>query len=396
MNLKEKSIGLIFLFFLSVANFAFSNENKIEKEIAKELTNIGFENVVVLAFLDSILVTYENRVFRYEAKVIQEVLSLLQNYDVYRTYIIIPQNRGIPAFTVLCQKKSDFSNILSVEVSFSVQPFWKKIKDKYNNSIYKKIDLVVYPQISAQFGSYGDPVVSRINCAPTLSTYLWQGMLFSFQYIWTVHNEFSNPNKGSSIGFLVFNQTLRLPYNLFSSITFGIFTKQRYGFDIETKKYWNDGKLVFGAEFGYTGHSSYQNKVLYYSDLDQWTYLLNAQYRFSKSEFCIKTTYGKFLYDDSGWRFDFSRQFNEINIGFFAMKTEAGRNGGFTFSIPIFPGKYSRRGPLQIRPAKYFSWEYRYRGLQKGGENYDVGGNVHKYLEQINPIHIQNQILTFY
>jgi len=84
-----------------------------------------------------------------------------------------------------------------------------------------------------------------------------------------------------------------------------------------------------------------------------------------------------------------------VEIGFFALKTERGSNGGFNFSIPIFPPKYLPTGRIRISPAKAFPWEYRYRGLPKGGIQYKTGNNLDGFMKRLNTDYIKNQMAGF-
>ncbi len=85
------------------------------------------------------------------------------------------------------------------------------------------------------------------------------------------------------------------------------------------------------------------------------------------------------------------REFGEVKIGFFALKTEQGRNGGFKFSVPLFPKKYPSKKWIRIHPAKEFSWEYRYRGLQLGGIEYSAGNKIEEFIELLNPAFVKSQ-----
>jgi hypothetical protein len=72
-----------------------------------------------------------------------------------------------------------------------------------------------------------------------------------------------------------------------------------------------------------------------------WTGYLNLSYRLNIYDLTVGVTGGRFISEDKSIRLDVSRKFGEISIGFFATKTLNGEaNGGFNFSIPLFPSKY--------------------------------------------------------
>ena len=88
-------------------------------------------------------------------------------------------------------------------------------------------------------------------------------------------------------------------------------------------------------------------------------------------------------------RFDLLRRFGEVEIGFFALKTGRGRNGGFNFSIPIFPPRYLPTGRIRISPAQAFPWEYHYKGLPLGGIQYNTGNDLDAFMKRLNPDYIK-------
>jgi hypothetical protein len=136
----------------------------------------------------------------------------------------------------------------------------------------------------------------------------------------------------------------------------------------------------------------YLKHVWYYSSVSTWTYLISGEYRFAGLDFTVKASYGKFLYQDTGWRFDATRQFGETDIGFYTVVTEAGRNGGFSVSIPIFPSKRLYPGRIRINPAPYFPWAYRYTSLPEAGIVYETRNNVDGFLKNLFPDFVKGQV----
>jgi len=236
-------------------------------------------------------------------------------------------------------------------------------------------------------------VESQINLAPEINTSLWKGMSLSVQLIIPLQNELGKEGDNLRPGLLTINQTLRLPHNAFVSATMGYFTQHRYGTDLKIKKYFANSKWSLGVNLGYTGYTSYLKGVWHYSDISLLTRFFNAEYRFSQFDLSLSATCGKFLYGDKGWRFDILRQFSEVDIGFFLLKTETGSNAGFNFSIPIFPPRYLPTGRIRISPAKEFSWEYRYKGLPKDGIQYKTGYRIDEFMKRLNPGYNKKQIV---
>jgi len=392
--------------FIILSTLGFTLDgNSLSDNLKDNLIENGFENVSVILVERRVIVTYENRMHRHEMSAIRKIMAtLLPVVEEGINITLIPQNREVPlvAITIpvneylslLNGKISDEKFASAIDVSLDVDSIWGKIQNapKANYSSYK-FDIVVHPQCKAQFGNYDEPVESQTNLAPEIHTSLWKGMSIAAQLIIPIQNELGEEGHCWRPGLLTINQTLRLPHNTFVSATMGYFTQHRYGTDLEIKKYFANGKWSIGANAGYTGYASYLKGVWYYSDIDLLTTLFNAEYRFSQYDLSLSATYGKFLYGDKGWRLDILRQFGEVDIGFFVLKTETGHNGGFNFRIPIFPPKYLPASPIGIGTAKEFPWEYRYKGFPNNGIQYNTGNTLDEFMKRLNPDYTKTHIV---
>jgi len=391
-------------------------QNGLADSLKYHLVKNGFENVAVVLEDRHVIVTYENRIYRHEIRAAQEVMALLASLLKEGMKItLIPQNRKIPLVAIslspddypaLANGKASHSNFFSrPEVSLDVDPVWKKVRalPKANSSSWK-FDLVVHPQVKAQFGKRSDPVESQINLAPELNVLLWKGMSISAQWIIPLQNQLVEEGGPASLqnqhrkegnftrpGLLTLNQIFRAPKNTVISATLGYFTQHRYGADTEIKKHFFNGRASLGANLGYTGYAAYLKGVWSYSTIDLITALVNAECRLSRFDLSLRATYGKFLERDKGWRIDIRRQFSETDIGFFVSNTGAGTNGGFNFSLPIFPSKHLPPGPIRARTASYFPWEYRYWGDLDSATRYNTGNPIEAFMKRLNPDYIKNQ-----
>jgi hypothetical protein len=397
-------------FFLQFLIFQFSeglfaeSGDFAERQIQSVLIRNGFENVAVSQDSSEIIITYENRVYRFEVRAIYEVLSLVAKQIGTRTNcILIPQNRGVPLVTVtvdsnafrfiLDGKNREGCSIPGFEVSFNVEPHWLKLRNrKKENSSAMKLDATIHPQFKAQFGNVNDAIESQINLAPSVSTTAWKGMSLSAQWIFPIQNELDYEGDYGRPGLLTLNQTIRFPSSTFVSGTVGYFSEHRYGMDLEVKKFLKNGRWAASANVGYTGFAAYLKHTWLYSDIADWTYFLSGEYRFSTLDFVIKATYGKFLYRDKGLRLDMVRQFDEVDIGFFIITTEAGRNGGIAFTIPIFPSKRLSPKRVRVSPALYFPWSYWYRGQPVYGIQYTTCSGIDGFIKKLNPDFVTNQL----
>ncbi len=367
--------------------------------IENRLVREGFENVAVAAEDGRWVVTYENRIYRYEIRALEEVMrQVLSQVPGHQSVTFIPQNRGIPlvAVTVATHTEGaqDRAFVAASDISLDVDAYALGSLQKANRS-FRKVDLIIHPQFKARFGNLEDAIESQINLAPEITTSLWKGMRLSAQVIIPLQNELSPEGDYVRPGLVTLNQTLRLPESVFVSATAGQFTQNRYGIDAAVKKYFAHGRWAVRANAGYTGYASYRKGDGAHGPLDVLTAFLSVEYYVPRYDLVVGTTYGQFLYEDQGWRVDVLRRFGEVEIGFFALRTALGSNGGFNLTIPLFPHKYTRMGAVRIRTAEAFPLEYRYRGLPRGGIQYDTDNRIHPFLKRLHPVYVSNQLAGF-
>lgn len=371
------------------------------------LVKKGFENVAVVSDDKRLTVAYENRIYRDEVRAIKEVLNLVMpGAKNSQTVILVPQNRKTPLLSISIKvddyrtfKNGVFSLqqfVSAMQVSFDTDSIWKSLRaaSRANSSFYK-FDLVIHPQFKAHFGNRRDPFESQLNLAPELSASFWKGLRFSGALIVPLQNELAEEEDFVRPGTIVLNQTLRLPRAIFLSAAIGYFDEQRYGVDFEIRKYSHAGRWAVAANLGYTGFASYLKGVWSYTDIDLLTASVAAEYRWPKLDLILRAAGGQFLDRDRGGRFELFRQFGEVDFGFYLVKTDAGENGGFHFSIPIFPAKYLPAARFRISPAKNFQWEYRYRRLDSSGRQFETGNRLYDFSKRLHPDYIKSQLLKF-
>lgn len=395
--------SVIFLSFMGPL-FAGST-GPMEAQIQNALIRHGFENVAVCEDGSRVIIAYENRVYRFEARAILEVLKLaVQSAPSQANYVLIPQNRAVPLVAVLIDSSAcrrimrnrtgRQESLRGLMVQLDIQPYWRKLLDRNRLHLSSmKLDIFIHPQVKAQFGSPNDAVESQFNFAPSASMTMWKGMSISAQWIFPVQNEMDYEGDHARPGLLTLNQTLRLPSDVFVSGTAGYFTEHRYGGDLEVKIFRKNGRWAAGMKVGYTGFAAYLKNVWYYSGLSDWNAAADVETRLPSLDLVLRMSCGKFLYGDNGFRLDAFRQFGETGIGFFAVYTDGGRNGGFRLSLPVFPAKRMSPRRIRISPALTFPWSYRYRGLPVYGMEYETENRIDSFMKNLNPDYIRRQLL---
>ncbi len=394
--MKQLLLRAIILFLLlNLVTFGKANP---EEKIIDLLTQKGFENVSVRIDSAKLLILLENRVYRYNVEALRNVMNILSEFSQLKMIELIVMQNKVPLISFKYNNedyqkyKKGIINKKQLEdrmiVSYNVDKEFLNEKFLFENESDYKFDLVLNPGFRGQFGDYSNPVRAQINFVPEVNTTFWKGMNIVTQILIPIYNEF--PGEGDYIrpGIISLNQNFRLPENYFFSSSAGYFTENRYGFDISIKKIFYNGNLITGVNTGYTGYMSFMNKKIFYSDLYLWTFNMNVEYRINKYDLTIGMTAGKFLYGDKSIRFDVNRQFGEVEIGFFVVRSNNKQsNGGFNFSIPLFPSLYSNPSLIRIRTAETFRWEYRVKGEIPAmiGVTYNTGNSFFRTLKKYNP-----------
>ncbi len=394
---------LVILLLGSFSESIATNKN----DIIFKLSENGFENIKVKLEDSKILIAYENRVFRFEIDALKEVLKLVVPLIHDREeLILIPLNRKIPIikfFSSLKNCREFLSDNISAEqfindadIRMDVDKDFKLLDDEseFNTSDFR-FDLVLKPQLSFEFGPYSDPVLAQINLAPDIRTGFWKGMKLSYEEIIPLWNEFGPRGDSVRTGMVTINQTFRLPNAFFISTTAGIFSVNRYGFDFEAKKYFGEGNFSLGGNLGLTSFIEFSGltKILY-SDQFLVTGAFGAEYRIEKYDLTLGISIGHYLKKDNSIRVDINREFGEIEIGFFAIRSFEGvSNGGFTLTIPLLPSKYWNPSFARVRVAENYPWSYVVKSNESDliGLRYNTGNRIYTFLEKLNPSFIKNR-----
>jgi len=398
------SVCLVFIsgFSLLTSNFSygyfsFSNDILVEK-----LTEDGFENVSVSELQASVIISYENRIFRSEPEAAAYVIKTASTFfNKQKKIVLVPLLRKVPVLCIIYRPLND-SLVYSVksseeiEVSMNVEPYWSKIKNTpAGNSSNFKIDAVISPQIKMRFGNFDKIAESQINLAPKIKTILSNGFELSAEAIFPLHNDLDNAGDYIRPGIITLNQLLKLPFNSYASFTAGYFSSKRYGVDLDVQNFLFNGKISSGLSIGYTKMAFFDKGIWYYTNDHLVTYTAFTSYRLNSLDLNFKLSFGKFLQQDKGFRLEVNRQFGETELGFFCSKTSLSNNGGFYFSIPIFPSKYWKIKTVRVRPAETFSWEYRYKTIDEDLRNYDTGNRIDNMMKKFNPDYFKKQLIIF-
>jgi len=394
-------IVIVFLFGMLVNTFAFD-----KKVVINKLVENGFENIKIKLDDSRIIIAYENRVYRFEVEALNEVLKIVVPLiDDREELILIPLNRKIPIVRFmsalqnckyfLANKIDAKTFIEDADIRMDVDKDYKLLleEEEHNTSNFR-FDLVLKPQFKFEFGPYSKPIIMQINLAPDIRTSFWKGMRFSYEEIIPIINEFGTRGDSIRTGMVTLNQTFRMKNAFFISSTIGIFSNNRYGFDFETRKYFGDGNFSLGGNFGLTSFIDFSGKTrVLYSDQFLVTGSVSAEYRIEKYDLTLTASIGKYLQKDNSARVDINREFGEIEIGFYAIRSFEGiSNGGFTLIVPLFPSKYWSPSFARVKIAENYAWSYLVKSNTTDliGMRYNTGSRINTFIEKLNPGFIKN------
>ena len=407
-HVSSSFLALLCLFGASVFAQPELAGPDLRGEILAGLTAQGFQNLSVHQDQDRLTVGFENRVYRFEPKAVKKVMAFLQTLDVsrYRVLELQLKYRGIPLvnFRYHTENLNWFTGrhgtrqyLGKPQVNLAREP-WRPSERTINTGQFKA-EVVLIPQLRLGLGGHPDPFVHQVNLLPTANLYLWPGSRLRFQAILPVSNEFQVPeDKMIRPGLMTFNQVVKLPAQSYASFTAGYFTNYNYGISLQVGKFFGRGNLFLQARLGYTGYASFPRRIGYdqpqrgwqFSDIDYLDYSGSLSYRHPGLDLILKLEFGRFLLSKEMLRFSATRQFGEIDLGFFALLVDDGENYGFRLSVPLFPSRYFKPRRLQLRPARYF--QYTYHGTQNYVPYYETGERLADIFRHRHPGFLEGQL----
>lgn len=256
------------------------------------------------------------------------------------------------------------------------------------------IDISLHPRYSALFGFYRDPVMLQLNLAPRLNVRLWRGFEISAQVIFPLYNEFSTEGDFVRPGLLTASQFVRLPGPTFVRATAGTFTNRRFGIDVRTRRFFDDGRFRAGFDLGRTGNAYFPNGSIFVERDPEWVVLGTAGFTWRRQRLYVDGAAGRFLFGDLGGRIEVMRQFGQADIGFVFAQTVNGANAGLRLILPLFEDLYVGSSSVRVRPAPDFTWDYMYRAGTNVGESYDTGYFMDRVYRQHQPSYMYNVFST--
>ena len=401
-----KIYRILFLFLLGCL-FGWKGKATVKEA----LVDLGMENVKVAVQAGGVCIAYEDNVYRGTYRGLFEVIrTLLDEPDIADENIqLAVLENGIPQIRVSLDREfvsayrqgrlSLAAVMKGLAISYDTGEVMKALKGtKAVNRSAGKVDLVLYPQVRLQ-NSWLDKIYGAVlDIAPAVEIGLWKGASFTGQVIFPVWNNLVGEMDYIRAGMLVVRQEIRLPKNVFATLSVGNFNQDRIGVDLNLLYHTNSDRWAFGLSGGLTGASTFYGGRW---EVTQWrrvngSVLVRYNEPYYNLQFDLSAH--RYIYGDYGVRGDCSRHFGEITVGLFAMYSEGEVNGGFHFAIPLPRKKRSKHRAVRVRLPEYFDWQYeaqsgpRYTS-RRLGRSYETRPDENRNRTYYNPDFIKDNLV---
>ena len=286
------------------------------------------------------------------------------------------------------------------DVSYDLGNGWKQVKKrKRKNSSLGKVDIVVYPELY-----FKNLVITQIyqvlvNMSPAVEVSLWRGMKFAAQMVIPIYND-GYPFLYDKVHpqFITLSQSVRLPYNIWGTLSVGHFSNNRFGLDWRMRHPFRDERFAVEGRLGYTAMAYWDGFTCHYGTKRRMTWSVGGSFYWPRYNVETTLRVSQFLLGEKGARVDIIRHFRYASIGFYAMKAEGAKsNGGFRFQIALPPYKYKRKGYMpRITPSKNFGLAYNAGNEQYYYKEYKTmpGDNIMQS-NSFNPYFIKSEMLNY-
>lgn len=381
-----------------------------QQAISDLLTKTGMENVIVNKQEGILRIAYDNPVYRDNAQGLFDVIRLLLENQAAdeRIHIILLQEQipqllvQIPDNAVKQYRSGQYSledvmRVLTTGHDTKADMAILRGQESQNHS-FGKVDVVLYPQVLLR-NAWMDKLYGVVlNVAPAVEVGLWKGASFTGQVILPLWNNMKGEMDYIRAGMLLFRQQAFLFSRLYTTLSIGNFNSNRIGADLQMKYRPDGGQWAIGAQGGLTGSSTFYSGKW---EVTQWSRLSGnafVQYYLPRYNIDFDLSAHRYIYGDYGVRMDCSRHFGEVTVGVYAMHSGGEYNGGFHFSIPLYPKKIAKRKAIQVRLPKYFDWQYEAQtgneyAEKRLGRDYETRPDENRSQFYYNPDYIKSRLI---
>lgn len=396
----------VFFFVAFCLKFVFTQGQ--EQDLIRSLSDYGFENVASVRNGNDLYITYENNIFRFEAKGLAEIITILLDFDFssYERIHFLLRSQDIPMVMgsiPIAHLKAFQSGLINgytlasnIKFSIEIDRMEELFKDaKRLNSSFYKIDLPIGLRLDYLLGDFQDGFQSRTYVNSRVLSTFGRGTEFEFDFVNIVQNDIPGRAISSPVTMKV-TQSARFGQNTFLSASLGYFPQGKFGIYTRFRNYLDEERFYLELNFGVhrTGFLD-QNWVIQNNRNSDALYQAILNYRWNKYDTDFNLTYGTFASYDLGYKLQLQRQFNEIYINFFYARTDLKSEGsfqsvepaiiGFSLTVPFGQSKYMRPRRIRARTEEQFYLLYRYSGFSFSGIDFMHSEDIFSEIKQFYP-----------
>ena len=395
-------------FFLLGLFFSITLLHSQGSSISKVLSEQGFENVSAVAKGSELFVTYENNLFRFEAKGLAYIISTLniEDFELITQIHFLLRSQDIPMAKIsvlTADLKAYLSGTIdkytlasrmnfTIDVDSTEKLF--KEAEKQNSSFYK-IDVPIGLKLDYLLGDFNDGFQSRTYVNSRVLSTFGRGTEFEFDFLNIVQNDI--PGRAiSAPTTLKLTQSFRMDENRFLSASLGYLPQGKFGLYTRFRNYLAQEHFYIELFYGVT-RTGYldQNWVIENNRNSDAFWQAVFNYRWNKYDTDINLTYGTFASADLGYMFQIQRQFNEVYFRLFYSRTDLASVGsfnsedpaiiGFSLTVPFGQSKFMKPGRIRARTEDQFYLLYRYSGLSFSGIDILMGQDIFSDIREFYP-----------
>ena len=393
-------------FFIFLISFSFCSSQELF--FTKILIENGFENVSSIQKDGDLYLSYENNVYRFEAKALAFILILISEYEFkeYENIHFLIRTNDIP-MAVASLSTADlyyyrngfidrYAFVSKMAFSFNTDKVDSYFEDavKGNSSFYK-IDVPVGLEMDYALGDFDDGLKTRIYINPRALSTFGKGIGVEFKFQNIIQNDLPGRAFSSPIIFK-FNQSLRFGNNSFLSASLGYLPQSKFGLHTRFRNYLDNERFYIEFFYGITRLGYLTEKWVPESNRNtDATFQAIMNYRWNKFDTDINLTYGTFYAGDLGYKLQFTRQFNEVYFNLFYARTDVASSGsfgsqeegivGFSLTVPFGQSKFMKPTKFRARTEDQFDLLYRYSGFSLSGIDIIQGANIFSEIREFYP-----------
>ncbi len=373
LNFDQVTFGTSYALNLLQKPGNFSNHTDNDAEPDSDLT-LHSQHYKVLENFENITpdgsgtkVAYEQRLYRNPYRGMKQISGAWPDSSVQE---FIPMFQGIPIGAYQPAGSVKFRNLARGEFNAPAFP-----QAKY------KLDFWLQPIFAANFGYKDQPIQSNTSLLLQTQFFLAKGLAFNTGILFPITNDLDNRPKKIRLSPTYLNQFLAFGKDFFSASA-GYFYDDQYGVNLQYRHQNFTNPWAFGLQGGLTGLYYWADKGIYYEKMNNMLLLADVTYRLPYHNVTLQLSGGRYLAGDDGVRLDLIRQFSNVEVGLYMMKTSYGTTAGFNFAVPIPPGKIIQGKKMRLRTNDEFRWEYAYTRGYHIGERYRTGYQLDQKLRQ--------------